>query len=197
MLASMASRVANPQVRNQGTLGGNLCYADPATDPPGCLLALDAHVVLANRQGDRVLPIADFFVDYYTTALEPDELLTEILVPPPPDGAMGLYNRHLRTAAEHRPLVSVALIARQIGGVCAEARIAIGASTPIPTRVTRAEAFLAGKTVTRDTVAEAAAIVAEDINTLSDARGDAEYRRDMVRLIARRSLAQLFDLPLE
>lgn len=194
MLAQMAARVANPQVRHQGTIGGNLCYADPSTDPPGCLMALDAQVVLSSSRGERVIPINEFLVDYYTTALESDELLTEIRVPPLATGTTGLYTRHLRTAAEHRPLVSVALVARRQRGACVEARIAIGASTPIPTRVDRAEAFLAGKTVTPDIAAEAADIVATDIDPVSDSRGDADFRRNMVRVVARRSITQLFGL---
>ena len=197
MLASMASRVANPQVRNQGTIGGNLCYADPSTDPPGCLLALDAQVVLASARGERVLAMPDFLVDYYTTALEPDELLSEIRVPAMAADATGRYARFLRTAAEHRPLVSVALVARRQGAVCTEARIAVGASTPIPVRLPRAEAFLAGKTVTPEVAAEAAAIAAADIDPVSDARGDADFRRAMVRVVAQRNIAGLFGLPEE
>lgn len=197
MLASMASRVANPQVRHQGTIGGNLCYADPATDPPGCLLAHDAQVVLTSTRGERVLPLADFLVDYYTTALEPDELLTDIRVPPLAPDAVGLYSRHLRTAAEHRPLASVALLARRRGADCTDIRIAVGASTPIPTRVARAEAFLAGRTVTPAIAAEAAALIAADITPVDDARGSADYRRHIVQVVARRGLCELFGLPQE
>ena len=194
MLASMAARVANPQVRHQGTLGGNLCYGDPATDPPGCLMALGAQVVLVSAKGERVLPMAEFLVDYYTTALAADELLTEIRVPPLSQGVTALYTRHLRTAADHRPLVNVALVAKRQGETCSEARIVVGASTPVPTRAMRAEAFLVGKAVTPELVAEAANLVAADIETLSDARADADYRRDMVRVVARRSMAKLFGL---
>jgi len=197
MLASMAARVANPQVRHQGTIGGNLCYADPATDPPCCLLALDAWVVLGSARGERLLPLADFLVDYYTTALEAHELLTAIRVPPLAADAQGLYTRHLRTAAEHRPLASVALLVRRRGTACSEARIAIGASTPIPTRIPRAEAFLAGRTVTPAVADQAAAIVAADITPMDDARGDAQYRRHSVHVVARRSLLLLFGLPQE
>jgi carbon-monoxide dehydrogenase medium subunit len=106
VLAGMAQRMANPQVRNQGTVGGNLCYADPSTDPPGCLMALGAQIVLASVRGERVLDIEDFLVDYYATALEGDEIVSEIRVPPMGDGAdlrRGVYTRFLRTAAEHRP----------------------------------------------------------------------------------------------
>ena len=195
MLASMAARVANPQVRNQGTIGGNLCYADPATDPPGCLMSLGAQVVLGSTRGERVLAIEDFLVDYYTTALEADELLLEIRVPVQSADSEGLYSRFRRTAAEHRPLVNLSLMTRRSGTSCHHARLVVGASTTIPTRAFRAEAFLAGKTITPAIAAEAADMVAADINTLSDQRGSADFRRDMVRIVARRSISTLFGLP--
>ncbi len=197
MLASMAGRVANPQVRNQGTIGGNLCYADPSTDPPGCLMALQAQVLVAGRNGERVLEMEAFLVDYYTTALAPDELVTGIRIPAMAPDAVGHYARFLRTAAEHRPLASVALLARRAGTACIEARLAVGASTPIPVRLRRAEAFLAGKVVTLAVAAEAADIVAADIEPISDMRGNADYRREMVRAVARRSIATLFGLAAE
>lgn len=194
MLAAMAAQVANPQVRHQGTLGGNLCYADPATDPPGCLLALDAQIVLASSRGERVLDMAEFLVDYYVTAIEPDEVVREIRIPPPAAGQSALYTRFLRTAAEHRPLVNVSLVTRRTGAQCHEARLVVGASTPIPARVARAEAFLGGQTITPDVAAAAADIVAQDILALSDARGSEDFRRDMVRVVTRRSISSLFGL---
>lgn len=197
MLASMASRVANPQVRHQGTIGGNLCYGDPSTDPPGCLLALDAQVVAESVRGERVMPMADFLVDYYTTALAPDEILTEIRVPPQAPDMAGVYTRYLRTAADHRPLLGVAVHARRQGAVCEDVRIAIGASTPIPIRVARAEALLRGQAVTRELAAQAGGIVAADIEVVDDARGDAAYRREVARVVSARSIAQLFGLPQE
>lgn len=197
MLAGMAARVANPQVRNQGTIGGNLCYADPATDPPGCLMALGARIVVSGRGGERVIDIEDFLVDYYVTALAPDEIVTQIRLPAPGGGADGRYSRFLRTAAEHRPLASVALAVRREGAFCVEARLAVGASTPIPARLRRAEALLAGKTVTTELAAEAAAIVAADINAVSDMRGSEAYRREMVRVVARRTIAELFGVASE
>lgn len=194
VLASMAARVANPQVRNQGTLGGNLCYGDPSTDPPGCLLALGAQVVLASARGERVLPLEEFLVDYFTTAIEPDELVVEVRVPPPVAGQEGLYTRFKRTAAEHRPLASVSLVAVREGALCREARIVVGASVPVPRRLPRAEDFLAGKAVTADVAAQAADLVAADIEPISDLRGSDDYRREMVRVIARRTIGQLFGL---
>jgi len=195
MLAHMAAHVANPQIRNQGTLGGNLCYADPATDPPTCLMALDAQVLVASHRGERELAVQDFVVDYYTTALEPDELVVEIRVPPPPADHDGRYTRFKRTAAEHRPLVNVAVAVRRSGALCHEARVVVGASVPIAMRVPGAEALLAGQRVTPELAAEAAQRAAGDIFALSDARGSEAYRRDMVRVVLRRTLADLFEHP--
>ncbi|MBL0419178.1 xanthine dehydrogenase family protein subunit M [Ramlibacter sp. AW1] len=194
MLAAMAAQVANPQVRNQGTLGGNLCYGDPSTDPPGCLLALGAEVRLASSRGERVLPLEDFLVDFFVTALEPDEVVVDVRVPPLRAGERGAYTRFRRTAAEHRPLASVSLVARVEGAVCQEARLVVGASVPVPRRLPRAEHFLRGKTVTPEVTAEAADIVAADIAALDDSRGSEAYRRDMVRVVTRRTLANLFGI---
>jgi len=194
VLAAMAAQVANPQVRNQGTLGGNLCYADPATDPPGCLMAHGAQLVLGSARGERVLCVEEFLVDYYVTALEPDELLVEIRVPTPEPDADGRYARFLRTAAEHRPLASVSLMTRREGALCRDARLVVGASVPIPGRLSRAEAFLRGRRVTAAVAAEAADIVAADIEPISDTRGSADFRRDMVRVTCRRTIAGLFGL---
>lgn len=194
MLAAMAAQVANPQVRNQGTLGGNLCYADPSTDPPGCLLALDARVVLSGTQGERELPMQDFLVDYFTTALHSDEVLTAVRVPPPAPGTVGQYTRFLRTAADHRPLANVSLVVQQQGAHCQSARLVVGAAVPMASRMHRAEALLAGQPVTAALAAQVADAVAQDIDAVSDLRGSAEYRRDMVRVITRRAVVSLFGL---
>jgi carbon-monoxide dehydrogenase medium subunit len=193
MLADMASRLANPQVRNQGTFGGNLCYADPATDPPSCLMALDAEVVLSSARGHRVLKIEDFIVDYYVTALEADELVSEIRVPVSRFNA-GYHARFMRTAAEHRPMVNLAVSLNKQGDVCADARLVVGATTATPTRLHKTEAFLTAKAVSRSVAAAAAELAATEIDPISDLRGDGEFRRGMVRVVARRTLERLFDL---
>lgn len=194
MLSDMAARVANPQVRNQGTIGGNLCYADPSTDPPGCLLALDARVVLASHRGKRELPMADFLVDYFTTAIEPDELLQTIVVPRWVPGTIGRYDRFLRTASEHRPMVNVAALARLEGGVCVHARIVVGAAVAVTQRVGAAEDCLLGQTPSLERIDAAAQAAMASITPLDDLRGSAAYRRDMVGVQVRRTLAQLFNL---
>src|SRR5262245_42835884 len=107
MLAHMARRVANPQIRNVATIGGNLCHADPASDPPACLLALGARVRAVRGRDERTIELDAFFTGYYEHTLAPDEVLTEILVPPMPADGAAAYTRFLRTPAEHRPLVGV------------------------------------------------------------------------------------------
>ncbi|MGY6119552.1 FAD binding domain-containing protein [Paraburkholderia strydomiana] len=192
MLSEMAAQVANPQVRNQGTIGGNLCYADPATDPPTCLMALDARILLEGVGRQREVTVEEFLVDYYTTALEHDEVVTAIRIPPPNFSA-GRHVRFLRTAAEHRPLVNVAITVARDGSLCRDTRVVVGASTPVPTRGLRCEAFLEGKAFTAEIAAEAAGILASEIQPISDMRGTDDYRRRMIEVTSRRSLQSLFE----
>jgi carbon-monoxide dehydrogenase medium subunit len=193
MLATMAAQVANPQVRNQGTVAGNLSYADPASDPPTCLMALGARVIATSDNGERAIPLEEFFTDYYETELRPEEVITEIQVPPLTE-ATGIYARFRRTEAEHRPMLTLGIVAKRQGNVCRGARIVIGASTPIPVRARKTEQFLEGKVVTRDVLEEAAGIARSEIEVLSDFRGSAEYRREMAGVILRRTAASLFGI---
>lgn len=193
MLADIAGRLANPQVRNQGTIGGNLCYADPATDPPSCLIALDAEIVIESERGQRIVGANAFVTDYFTTVLAPDELVTEILVPSSPQRT-GYHARFHRTAAEHRPLVNFAVSAHLDGDACHDIRLVVGAATAIPTRLTQAEELLNGSIVTRSLASEAAELSAAQIEPISDLRGDGPFRRDMVRVLARRTIENLFGL---
>lgn len=194
VLAAMAGQVADPQIRNMGTLGGNLCYGDPATDPPGCLMALRARAIALSKRGERVIELDDFFTDYYQTALQPDEVVTEIRVPPVASNAVAAYTRFLRTAAEHRPLVGFAVVASVESNVCRGARIVVAASTPVPTRARKAEDFLEDKGIDAETIEEAARIASEEVSIVSDFRGSAEYRRDMVRVVGRRTMACAFGI---
>jgi carbon-monoxide dehydrogenase medium subunit len=197
IIAAMAKQVANPQVRNAATLGGNLCYGDPALDPPTCLMALNARVTAVGSGGTRTIDLVDFYEDYFVTALRHDEVVTEIDIPALRSDAIGVYTRFTRTPAEHRPLIGLAVVARREVGICRDARIAIGASTPIPIRAKRAEQYLEGKKVTREILEEAAEIAAADITPLSDFRGSGEYRRDMVRTVLSRTAAEAFGLSVD
>ena len=191
MLAQMAAQVANPQVRNQGTIGGNLCYGDPSTDPPGALMALGAQVILASARGERVLSMQEFLLDYFSTAIAPDELVLAVHVPPAAGHTQALYTRFKRTAAEHRPLASVSAVAQLRQGVCTQARLVVGASVAVPRRLEQAEQFLEGRRLDADTIEQAARLVADGIEPISDLRGSADYRREMVRIITKRTLDSL------
>jgi carbon-monoxide dehydrogenase medium subunit len=154
-------------------------------------------VLLQGPQGQRVLPLSAFLVDFFTTALASDELLVEIRVPPLPSGMRGHYMRHLRTPAAHRPLVTLAVLLQWQGSTCSAARIALGAAIPVARRMPSAEALLAGRTPDAALVAQVADHIATGIDPLSDQRGSADYRRDIVRVLAHRTLAQLCGLPEE
>ncbi|HVA13093.1 MAG TPA: xanthine dehydrogenase family protein subunit M [Stellaceae bacterium] len=196
-LAKMAEQVANPQIRNMGTLGGNLCYGDPSTDPPTCLLSLNATVTLRGPDGERVLKLEDFYVDYFVTALEQAEILIQVHVPPPAPDLVGAYIRFLKTPAEHRPLLGVGVTARYDQGFCRDVSIAIGASVRIPMRARTAEKFLEGNRVTAETLAECGAIAAAEINPLSDFAGSADYRQQIAQVIVRRAAARAFGIDMD
>lgn len=192
VLAQIFGGLANPQVRNQGTVGGNLCYADPATDPPSCLLALGAEVIIVGRMGQRRLPMRAFLVDFFTTALEPGEILAGIHIPPPQPGERAFYCRHLRTPAEHRPLANVALrfVAGPEGRGWKDVRLAIGAALPVTRLMDEAGRALTGRPITLAVAGEAAALVAERLEPISDSRGDAAFRTAVVRAAVRRIVAE-------
>lgn len=196
-LGKMAGQVANPQIRNMGTLGGNLCYGDPSTDPPTCLLSLKAWVTLRGPSGERTLGLDEFYLDYFVTALQPAEVLMEIHVPPPPPDLVGAYVRFLKTPAEHRPLLGVGVTARYDGGICRDVAIAIGASVPVPTRARNAEQFLEGKQITRAALEECGAIAAAEISPMSDFAGSADYRRQIAEVVVRRTAGRAFRIDMD
>lgn len=197
MVAEMAAKLANPQVRHQGTLGGNICYGDPSTDPATCLIALNAQIVLGSSRGRRMMPLEHFLVDYFQTAIESDEVVVDVRVPPLPNGFCGHYLRFRKTAAEHRPLVNIAVAAQQEQGQCQQARIVVGASTPVPQRLKEAESMLKGQSVSDRLLQQVSIKAAEEVNAVSDNRASESFRREMVRVNTYRCLAHAFGLPQE
>ena len=194
LLQEAYSRVATVRIRNMATVGGGLTHADPAQDPPPALMALGARVVLASSSGTRELPIEDLFVNYYETALEPGELLTEVIVPAQPQGARAVYLKFLPRTEDDYATVAVAALAKVVNGVCAGVRVALGAVAPTPVRARAVEAALEGQPVTTDAIRSAAEAVAEQVDPLTDFRGSSEYKRDMAVVFTRRALEQALGL---
>jgi carbon-monoxide dehydrogenase medium subunit len=191
LLAEAYSKVATVRVRNMATVGGGLTHADPAQDPPPSLMVLDAHVVLTSSKGTRELPVSDLFVDYYESALEPGELLTELVVPQSPKRAKTVYLKFLPRTEDDYATVSVAALATVENGICQDIRVALGAVGPTPIRATAVEAALKGQQVTPDAVRAAADAVADQVDPLTDFRGSDDYKRDMAVVFTRRALEQV------
>lgn len=194
LLQEAYSRVATVRIRNMATVGGGLTHADPAQDPPPALMALGARAVLASSSGMRELPVEDLFVDYYETALQPDELLTEVVVPAQPPDARAVYLKFLPRTEDDYATVAIAALARVENGVCADVRVALGAVAPTPVRATAVEAALQGQPVTGDAIRSAAEAVAGQVDPLADFRGSSEYKRDMAVVFTRRALEQVLGL---
>jgi carbon-monoxide dehydrogenase medium subunit len=186
-LAEMEREVANLRVRNVGTLGGNLCFADPHSDPATFLLAADAELVCRRGSaGPRIVPIARFTSGAYETALEPGELLVGVRIPVPP-AHTGLA--HGKFAFHERPTTTVACLARVAEGRVAEARVAVGAVGPLAVRAPEAEMALAGLPVESPDPAvleEAGWLAAAASGATSDGSGSAEYKRHLVGVLVRR-----------
>lgn len=182
-LAETFGHVATIRIRNQATVGGNLAHADPAQDPPVMLLALDGVAVARSSRGERRIPLASFFIDLMTSSLAPDELLTEVVLPPLAAGTRAVYRKFLPRTADDYATVSVAAVRSAEGGV----RVALGSVAATPVRAGACERALAGGA----SPAEAAPLVDEAIDPLDDARGSADYKRRMARVWAERALLEV------
>jgi aerobic carbon-monoxide dehydrogenase medium subunit len=192
LLGQAAHRVATPAIRSTATLGGNLCYAEAASDPAPALLCLEAQVRVAGPGGERAVPLAGFFTGFYETAVAPGEILTAVRVPAAPSGARSGYVRFCPRSAEDKPLVGVAaLFVLDAAKRVAEVRIALGGAAPTPIRARRAESALAGELLTDAAIRAAAEVAAAEADPLSDLMGSAAYRRDMIRVWVRRLLLSL------
>jgi aerobic carbon-monoxide dehydrogenase medium subunit len=178
-LAAMTRRVANIRVRSVGTLGGNLCFSDPHSDPATLLLALDAEAAYDGKQ----VPLREFLLGPYETALAHGQLLEGIRVPVPRAGT-GVAHRKL--AFHERPAATVACVVRVAEGVVEEARVAVGSVGARPVRASEAERVLTGTAADADALAEAADLAAEAAEAVEDANGSAEYKANLVRVLVKR-----------
>jgi aerobic carbon-monoxide dehydrogenase medium subunit len=188
LLAEAAGTVADPAVRHRGTLGGSLAHADPAGDLPAVALALEVTLIARGPGGDREIAAPDFFVDYLTTRLQPDEILTSIRVPKLGPGWGYRYEKFHRTA-QSWATVGVAALARRSNGTVAEARIGLTNMGPVPVRATAAENAVAGAQASRDALRAAAASADEGTEPPADLHGAPDYRRHLARVLTGRALA--------
>jgi len=180
--------VANVRVRSVGTLGGNLCFSDPHSDPATFLLASGAELVCRRGAAERTIPIGEFVRGPYETALGPHELLTEIRIPVLPAGAALV---HEKFAIHERPALTVSCFMRAEDGHVAEARIAVGSVSATPGRVSGAENLLVGLPVESDAdqLRVAGEIAAEAVAPLADLNGSVEYKRNLVRVFVSKCCA--------
>jgi carbon-monoxide dehydrogenase medium subunit len=189
MLAQAAALVGDPQVRNRGTIGGNVAHADPASDLPTVLAALDATFVAVGPGGERRIGAADFFQGLMSTALADDEVLVAIEVPTAQAGEGARYEKFTHPASRYAVIGVAAAIVR-IGGKCASARIAAGGLVPRPVRLRSVEASLAGSDLSPDAVAAGAERAGDDLgdDVIGDLFASAEYRRATLPVHVRRAI---------
>src|SRR5262245_28605462 len=188
LIVEMEKQLANVRIRNVGTLAGNLSFAEPHADPGTLLVAHDATVMLTSGEGERVLNLEDFFLDYYETALKKDELLAEITVPKPAENRHGVY---LRFCPGERPMVGVAILAEWNHGVCSQVRLVLGCVGPKPLRSRDAEGWMVGKSP-EEIQAEADAIgmqAARICQPLEDIWGSVEYKKQIVKTLVARAVS--------
>ena len=188
LLAETTRTVADPAVRHRGTLGGALAHADPAGDLPAVVLALDATMIVRGPNGQREIPAADFFVDYLTSALELDEILTAIAIPKLGAGWGYRYEKFHRTA-QSWATVGVAALVRRSNGSVAEARIGLTNMGTVPIRATATEQAASGAEASRAALNQAAAHADEGTEPPGDLHGAPDYRRHLARVLTGRALA--------
>jgi carbon-monoxide dehydrogenase medium subunit len=187
LMRDAVRHIADPQVRNLGTVGGSVAHADPAGDWLPVLMALGAVLRTAGPGGERRLPARGFAVGPYETALAPGEILTEIEIPDPPPGSAGCFLKVERRTGGFA-LASAAVQLTLDGRDCAGVGIALGGAGPSPMVAAGAEAALRGRRLTAEAVEEAAAAAAAECRPYTDVRASAEYRRVLVRALVRRGL---------
>lgn len=179
--------IAHPAIRNRGTLGGSLAHADPMAELPAVMVALGAEIRARGPQGERSIKAEEFFITYLTTALEPDELLTEVRIPPWPAktgwGFVELARRHGDMA-----MAGVAATLAVDGGVCRQARIALLGVGSTPVQASSAEALLVGQKPSDDLFRQAGEKIAQEVEPGEDIHATAEYRRHLAKVLTQRAL---------
>ena len=178
--------IADPQVRNMGTIGGNIAHGDAANDHPAVMLALRAEVVIAGSGGTRTVPIDEFFHGFYMTAIEPNEILTELRMPIPTGRSGSAYHKLERKVGDYATAGVAVQISVDSSGTCTYVGIGLTNVNATPLRAARSEEALLGTQLTDADIAKAAQYASEDCNPSSDLRGSEEYKRAMVAVLVKR-----------
>ncbi len=187
VLAEMEQNLASVETRNWGTIGGNLCHADPAGDPATVLIALDGKLKMTSSSGERTMTVEEFAKDYFETVLQPDELLTEIQVPNSPPHTGTAYDKFVLIEGDMAILgTAVSITLGSKNGTCSNARIALSAAASVPLRAKQAEKVLVGREIKDNLLEEAGRIASEEAEPISDMHASEEYRRELVRVLVKR-----------
>jgi aerobic carbon-monoxide dehydrogenase medium subunit len=187
VLSRAAGLIADQQVRNRGTIGGSLAHADPASDLPGVLLATEGEVTAQGPGGQRTIAAGELFQDFLTTALAPDEVITEVRVPAPDGWGYG-YEKFNRRAEDWAMVGVCALVRRASDGSCEDVRIGLTHMGSTPLRATAAEDALRGGGLDGDAIAAAAERAADGTEPPADLNATADYKRHLARVLTRRAL---------
>lgn len=180
--------IADPQVRNMGTIGGNIAHGDAANDHPAVMLALRAQVEITGKEGSRMVPIDEFFYGFYMTACQWNEIVTAIHIPSPPAGSGNAYHKLERKVGDYATAGAAVSLTIGEGGVVTHAGIGLTNVNATPLRAARSEEALVGQKLTDETIAQAAQFASEDCNPSADLRGDEEYKRAMVGVLVKRMI---------
>ena len=188
LLADVARQFASITVANMATIGGNLCNASPAADTAAPLMVLSARASISGPDGNREVPLADFFTGPGSTVMKPDELLTEIRIPMPSPDDRWAYIKHGIRSVSDLAVASVAVVASIERDIFTDTRITLGAVAPTPLKATQVEDALKGKKATAEIIDTAAQLIKEQCCPISDVRASAEYRTEIAYVLTKRAL---------
>ncbi len=192
VLTDMEEKLASIQVRNWGTIGGNLAHADAAGDPAPVLTALNAAVKVGSAKGERVIPLEEFYTDLFETAMEPGEIILEVQVPAPAPKTGTAYKK-FNLLESDQGIVAVAVSVTLDGDTCKDARIVLGNAAPTSVRAKKAEGMLVGKKLTDAVFEKAGDAAAEECEPVGDIHASEEYRRHLVGVLTKRMAKEAFE----
>jgi len=190
VLVQAAKRIGSPQIRNVGTVGGNLCNCSPCADTALALLILDARVVLRNSRGSREIALEEFFIGPGESCLRSGELMTEIRLDKPASKARAIFMKKGRVKMD-LAVASVGVLLEMEGDTCKKARFAAGSVAPVPLRLKKVEALFKNAVISKEIIQEAQKIAVNSISPISDIRSSADYRHEIVGVYVKRAVEKL------